>query len=61
MIIQFSGDLKNLMRWKKPWFKLKQQSLMDVSLGKLFKAKYVSTIMMLTKNEFFCNWIECHM
>jgi hypothetical protein len=61
MIIQFSGDLKNLMRWKKPWFKLKQQSLTNVSLGKLSKGKYVSTIVMLTKNDNFCNWIECHM
>jgi hypothetical protein len=61
MIIQFSRDLKNLMRWKEPWFKLKQQSLMDVSLGKLSKGKYVSTIVMLTKNDSFCNWIECHM
>ncbi len=49
------------MRWKEPWFKLKQQSLMDVNLRKLFKNKYVSTIMMLTKNDNFCNWIECHM
>jgi hypothetical protein len=56
MIIQFSGDLKNLMRWKEPWFKLKQQNLMDVSLGKLSKGKYVSTIMMLTKNDSFCNY-----
>ncbi len=49
------------MRWKEPWFKLKQQSLMDVTLGKLSKGKYVSTIMMLTKNDHFCNGIECHM
>jgi len=61
MIIQFSGDLKNLMRQKKPWFKLKQQSLTDVSLRKLSIGKYVSTIVMLTKNDNFCNWIECHM
>jgi len=55
MIIQFSGDLKNLMRWKEPWFKFKQQSLMDVSLGKLSRGKYVSTIVMLTKNDNFYN------
>lgn len=61
MIIQFSGDLKNLMRWKEPWFKFKQQSLMDVSLGKLSRGKYVSTIVMLTKNDNFYNQIECHM
>jgi hypothetical protein len=52
MIIQFSNDLKNLMKWKEPWFKLKQQSLMGVSLGKLSKGKYVSTIVML-KMTFF--------
>jgi len=49
------------MRWEKPWFKLKQQSLTNVSLRKLSKGKYVSTIVMLTKNDNFCNWIECHM
>ncbi len=40
------------MKWKEPWFKLKQQSLMGVSLGKLSKGKYVSTIVML-KMTFF--------